>query len=77
MSLTDYIDPLYFLLALCLGLFYTYITAPKPRIVIKYPTPFNVGKVTYVDQNNVCYKYAIEQVQCPDKVEKIKAYEFQ
>lgn len=73
----DYIDPLYFLIALCIGLFYTYITAPNPQIVIKYPTPFNAGKVTYVDQNDVCYKYQIKKVQCPNDKTKIKQYEFQ
>ena len=73
----DYIDPLIFLVALCLGLFYTYITAPMPEIVIKYPTPFNAGKITYVDKNNVCYKYKMEKVNCPIDQSKIKKYEYQ
>ena len=77
MFLLQYIDPLYFFAALCLGLFYTYITAPKPQIVIKYPTPFNAGKVTYIDQNNVCYKYQIRKTQCPVDKTKIKKYNFQ
>lgn len=76
MSLFDFIDPFYFLVALCIGLFYTYITAPQPQIVIKYPTPFNAGKSMYVDQNDVCYKYKIEQVKCPDDISKIKRYEY-
>ena len=72
-----YIDPFYFLVALCVGLFYTYITAPTPRIVIKYPTPFNVGKVTYVDQGGVCYRYQMKKVDCPTDKSKIKKYQFQ
>jgi len=76
MFLLDYIDPLYFLIALCVGLLYTYISAPIPKIVIKYPTPFNAGKITYADQNGVCYKYSIQEVQCPSDLSKIKTYEF-
>jgi len=75
--LFDYIDPLIFLISLCIGLFYTYITTPYPQVVIKYPTPFNVGKITYVDKNNVCYKYQIEKVSCPTDKSKIKTYQFQ
>lgn len=73
----DYIDPLIFLIALCIGLFYTYLTTPYPQVIIKYPTPFNAGKVTYVDNNNVCYKYQIEKVTCPRDPSKIKTYNFQ
>ncbi len=75
--LFDYIDPFVFLLSLCIGLFYTYITTPYPQLIIKYPTPFNAGKITYVDNNNVCYKYQIEQVNCPEDKSKIKKYQFQ
>jgi hypothetical protein len=76
MFLLDYIDPFYFLIALCVGLLYTYVTAPVPQIVIKYPTPFNAGKITYVDQSDVCYKYRIQKTQCPKDTSKIKEYEF-
>ena len=56
--------PVYFFIGLFLGLYYVYITAPEPKVVIKYPTPENAGKVTYMDDNNVCYKYKIVEVQC-------------
>ena len=60
----DFIDPLYFLLALFLGLGYTYLTAPEPKIVIKYPTPFNIKDTIYQDRNGVCYKYKIIPTKC-------------
>lgn len=75
--LFEYIDPLIFLISLCIGLFYTYITTPYPHVVMKYPTPFNAGKITYVDQNNVCYKYQIQKVKCPVDQSQIKTYQFQ
>lgn len=65
MQLTDYIDPFVFLIALCVGLFYTYISTPPPEIVVKYPTPFNAGKITYVDDAGVCYRYKVKKVSCP------------
>jgi hypothetical protein len=77
MSILDYIDPLYFLIALTVGLIFTYLTAPQPQMVIKYPTPFNAGKVTYVDQNDVCYKYQMKKVTCPVDQSKVKSYQFQ
>lgn len=72
MKLLKYIDPLVFLIALCVGLFYTYISTPPPKVVIKYPTPFNAGKITYVDDAGVCYKYAVKNADCPKNKDKIK-----
>jgi hypothetical protein len=77
MIIFECIDPLIFLIALCIGLFYTYITMPKPEIVYKYPTPFNAGKLVYVDKNNTCYKYRIDRVECPLDASKIKKYSYQ
>ena len=58
------------MIALCVGLLYTYLTIPEPMIVIKYPTPFNVGQVTYQDQNQVCYQYHIKKTgMSPQSIE--------
>ena len=77
MNLGDYIDPLIFLIALSVGLVYTYLSTPQPQIIIKYPTPFNAGKVKYVDASGVCYKYKIKKVTCPADQSKIHTYQFQ
>lgn len=68
----DHIDPFYFLVSLCVGLLYTYLSAPTPQVVIKYPTPHNAGKITYVDDAGVCYRYKVEATQCPSNIETIK-----
>jgi len=70
--ITDFIDPYAFLMALAVGLLYVYLTTPPPRIVIKHPTPYNAGKITYVDDARVCYKYRMKQVPCPKDKTKIK-----
>lgn len=69
---TDYIDPLSFFIAFGIGLFITYVTARPRRVVIKWPTPENAGKVIYKDQTENCYKYEANEVQCPDDKSKIK-----
>tara|TARA_A100001015_G_C14981337_1_gene709573 strand:- start:995 stop:1234 length:240 start_codon:yes stop_codon:yes gene_type:complete len=68
----DYVDPFYFLMALCVGLLYTYVSSPPPRVVVKYPTPFNAGKITYVDDAGVCYRYKVKPTKCPSNPKKIK-----
>lgn len=62
--ITDYINPVAFFVSLTIGLLYTYFTLPEPDYIIKYPTPFNAGKVVYTDSNGTCYRYAIESVDC-------------
>ncbi len=48
---------LYFTIALFIGFFIIYITAPPPKVIIKYPNIKNPGKNLYTDDSNVCYKY--------------------
>ena len=64
---TDLINPLVFFVSLFVGLFFVYISTPVPDIVIKYPTPENSGKVTYMDSAKNCYKYRARAVKCPKK----------
>jgi len=54
----------FFFLAFALGIFYVYISSPKPRIIIKYPTPYNANKVVYQNNEKLCYKYSAEEVNC-------------
>ena len=56
--------PFYFFLALLIGFLLVYILSPKPDIVIKNPNPDNTDN-TYIDDNNVCYKYKSKKVNCP------------
>ena len=53
------------MIAFAFGVFISYIFTPNPKIVIKYPTPQNAGKVTYVDDAGVCYRYKAVEVGCP------------
>jgi len=65
MFLLDKIHAFYFFLAFAVGLFFCYITNPKPEVVLKFPSPYNAGMVTYHDKANNCYKYKADKVDCP------------
>jgi len=74
MSILDYFDPLIFMISLCIGLAYTYYKTPTAQIIVKYPTPFNVNNVKYVDSTGTCYKYKIKESECPNDKSKIKQF---
>lgn len=56
-----------FIIAFAIGIFYVYIATPKPKIIIKYPTPYNANRVVYKNENDICYKYQVEEIKCTDK----------
>jgi hypothetical protein len=53
-----------FFIAFALGIFYVYISAPKQKILIKYPTPYNANKVYYQNDDGACYKYKVDEIKC-------------
>lgn len=61
----QWIDLRAFFIAFLIGTILAYFRVDRPRIVYRYPTPWNAGKVTYIDEANVCYKYAVDRVACP------------
>lgn len=60
-----------FLIAFAVGIAYVYFSVPTPKVVIKYPNPYNAGKITYKDESNTCYRYKAEKVGCPEDASKI------
>lgn len=59
------INPLYFILSFAIGLFFVYIITPPPEVVVKFPSPFNAGSITYKDKADTCYVYKADKVECP------------
>jgi hypothetical protein len=56
--------------SLLIGLFIGFLIVYaifRPQVIIEQPTEENVGKVTYVDEAGVCYKYKKEEVACDRK----------
>jgi hypothetical protein len=54
-----------FLIALSIGILYIYISKPAIKVIMKYPTPDNCGKIKYRDKANNCFEFAYEKVNCP------------
>ena len=52
------------IISFCIGILYVYISSPTPNVVMKFPSPYNAGKVTYKNQLNECYKYDYEKINC-------------
>ena len=48
-KILDYVNPLSFFIAFCIGIFVVYISTPEPKVIYKYPTPDNVDKNIYKD----------------------------
>ena len=76
-NFTDYIDAKAFFIAFAIGIFLTYIYSPPKKIIIKWPTPENAGKVVYKDHADVCYKYKANELPCPDDKSQIKSTSIQ
>ena len=52
-KLFNRLNPFAFFLAFCVGLFLCYVTAPKPTVLIKYPTPETSGLLTFIDDASI------------------------
>lgn len=50
--------------AFAIGILYVYVMTPKPTVVYKYPSPFNVDTAVYKDLSGECYKFKAIKVDC-------------
>lgn len=64
----------YLLFGIVIGFIGIFIVKPVRNIIYKYPNPTNVGKITYKDKNDVCYKYKVTEVDCDKNEGKLKTY---
>jgi hypothetical protein len=55
-----------FIIAFVLGILYVYLDSPKPKMVIKYPTPYNAKKLTYKGLTGECYQFKASEIECTD-----------
>lgn len=55
-----------FILAFICGIAYVIFNNPKPKVIIKYPTPYNIDKNIYRSLTDECYKFEVKEVKCTD-----------
>ena len=53
-----------FIISFAIGILFVYLSAPKQKIIIRYPNPYNIDKIVYRNENDLCYKYNAEEVKC-------------
>ncbi len=75
--LFKYIDLKIFIVALSIGLFYTYITDDYKKVIVLYPTPDNIKEYQYKDKSDNCYTYDLNEVNCPDDENKYQTVKIQ
>ena len=64
--LADIIDWRWFAGAFCVGVIAVYLLAPPRQVVYRFPSPDNVGAVTYTGGDGTCYKYGAERLKCAE-----------
>ncbi len=55
---------LYFLIAFSVGIFACYVMTPSPKLVVKFPSPQNVGGIIYKDNSKNCFTFKADKVSC-------------
>ena len=63
-----------FLIGFLIGVCLMTIISEEPKIVVKYPTPYNTKNITYVDDSGNCYQYNANKIVCPTNNEVIKEF---
>ncbi len=54
----------YFIIAFSVGILACYIMNPKPKLVLKFPSPHNVGNIVYRDNTDNCFTFRADTVEC-------------
>lgn len=52
------------LASFAIGILFTYLVTPPPKVVVKFPSPYNAGKVLYRDTSDTCFMFKSEEVEC-------------
>ena len=63
-----------FIIGFSIGFLYVYLVTPKKKIIVRFPTPHNCGKIVYQDEHesSMCYKYKSEIIECSNNIGNIK-----
>lgn len=66
-----------FIVSLCIGIFLSYISLPRPQVVFVYPTPENANQIQYRDEVGACFRFSSHPVKCPSDTKQIREYPIQ
>ena len=71
MNLFKFINIPVFIISLAFGIFAVYITIPKNRTILVYPTHENASLIQYRDKTNTCFSVQETKVNCPENANEI------
>ena len=71
MNLFKFVNIPVFIISLAFGIFAVYITIPKTRKILIYPTTENVNLIQYRDKTNTCFSVQQTEVKCPANANEI------
>ena len=52
------------IISFSIGMLYVYISSPAPNVVMKFPSPYNAGKIIYKNKLDESYTYDYDRVEC-------------
>jgi hypothetical protein len=61
-----------FIISLSVGLFYVYISVPKPKVIYVYPTPDNIRNFQFKDHADNCFSFNAKEVSCANAKGPVK-----
>jgi hypothetical protein len=64
-SILRNLSPLWFFVSFAIGLLACYLMTPAPEVVVRFPSPYNAGKIVYNDHAHNCFVYNSTEVECP------------
>ncbi len=70
----DKINLFYFVISFCVGIIFVNLIKPKPEIIMKFPTKYNVDDTVYENKSGNCYKYNYEEINCPSNEKNVKEH---
>lgn len=53
-----------FIIAFAFGIAYCYVVTPPSKVVVKFPSPTNAGKIMYRDNDDNCFTFTANEVPC-------------
>jgi len=53
-----------FVLAFATGILIVYMIEPNAHYIDKYPSPYDVDRITYSDLAGNCYKFKVNPAEC-------------
>jgi hypothetical protein len=77
MSVLDNISWPAFIVSFAIGVFYIYISLPKQRVVIVYPTQDNEYHFNFRDKAHNCFRFEQTMKECPADDDDLKTIPMQ